>query len=324
MSTLDRIRAELAPDIDRLNARISRQLETPNPMLQQIITNSLKTKGKLIRPILVLLTARILGEVNDRIISAAASLELLHNASLVHDDVVDCAMSRHGHPTINAVWDNHVAVLVGDFFVSSAMQLAIETDNLSIIETVCEIGKRLSLGELDQVNAAYSHIQSEDTYMHVISLKTASLFMACAHSAACALDIDDNHSKALIRFAELLGLCFQMRDDVFDYFSDDSVGKPTGNDLREGKITLPLLYAMRTAPANVSEPMAKLLERDTKSADEIQTLINFAIDNGGIDYAYNRMRALRDEADKTLSIIPDSPAKAMLLDLFDFIIERKF
>lgn len=324
MDILEHIRAELAPDIARLNERILKQLETSNPMLHTIVTGSLKTKGKLIRPILVFLSARILGRITDRVVSAAASLELLHNASLVHDDVVDCSTSRHGNPTINAVWDNHVAVLVGDFFVSSAMQLAIETGNMPIIETVCEIGKRLTLGELDQINAAYNHQQSEDMYMRVIAFKTASLFTACARSAAYALDVDDCRSAALVRFAELLGLCFQMRDDVFDYYSDPIIGKPTGNDLREGKVTLPLLYALRHAPAEKAEPMLCWLEQGALSGDQIQALIAFAKDNGGIDYTYTRMHRLRDQAAETLDVIPDGPDKTMLLSLFDFIIERKF
>lgn len=324
MNTLERIRAELAPDIDRLNDRISQHLATSNPLLQTIITQSLRTKGKMIRPIMVFLSARVLGDVNDKVISAAAALELLHNASLIHDDVVDHSMERRNVPTINAVWDNHVAVLVGDFFVSSALQLAISTGCLEIVESVCSLGHDLSLGELDQIYTAMHHEQTEETYMRVISYKTATLFRACAKSAANALGVDDRRVEVLVEFAELLGLCFQMRDDVFDYFDDPVVGKPTGNDLREGKVTLPLIYALRVAKEADRNSMRSLLCKDSLTDEEIGTLTRFAIDNGGIAYTYRCMEQLRDRGLGFLNTLPESPARTMLAELFDYIISRNF
>lgn len=324
MSTLETIRAELAPDIDRLNERISQHLATSNPLLQTIITRSLRSKGKLIRPIMVFLSARVLGGVNDKVISAAAALELLHNASLIHDDVVDHSMERRNIPTINAVWDNHVAVLVGDYFVSSALQLAISTGCLEIVESVCSLGHDLSLGELDQIYTAMHHEQTEETYMRVISYKTATLFRACAYSAACALGVTDSRVKVLVSFAELLGQCFQMRDDVFDYFDDPAVGKPTGNDLREGKVTLPLIHALQTARGPERDAMMELVRKEVLSDAEIDVLTRFAIDNGGIAYTYRRMEQLRDRGAECLAALPDSPARTMLADLFDYIIRRNF
>lgn len=324
MSTLERIRAALAPDIESLEQRIARQLETDNPLLQAIIANSLKSKGKLIRPIIVILVARMLGGINDKVIDAASAVELLHNASLVHDDVVDASPSRRGKPTINAVWDNHVAVLVGDYFVSSALQLAINTADLRIVETVCNLGKSLSLGELDQIYNAYHHSLTEEAYYRIIGCKTASLFCACARMGAYAQDSDDEAAHSLAEFAELLGLAFQVRDDVFDYFSDPAVGKPTGNDLLEGKVTLPLLHVLLDETIPGQPEMLALSRKEQLSTDEVHTLTQFAVDNGGIEYAFQCMEQMRQKASHKLDRFPDSKYKTMLLELFDYIISRNY
>lgn len=324
MSTLERIRASLAPYLERLDACIRQQLATGNPMLQNIIDSNLRAKGKMIRPIMVFLTARVLGGITDRVVAGAAALELLHNASLVHDDVVDQSAERRGNPTVNAVWDNHVAVLVGDFFVSSSLQLAIRTGNMAIIDTVAMLGKTLSVGELDQIYNAIHGELSEESYLSVITYKTASLFKACALTASNALDIDDTRSRALVRFAELLGICFQMRDDVFDYFSDPAVGKPTGNDLREDKVTLPLLHVLADSSLPLNEAMNALIRRGNLTDTEIDALTTYAKTYGGIDYTYRRMEQLRTEAIDAIACLPDSPDKQALIDLFTFIITRNF
>lgn len=324
MNTFESIRTKLAPELNRLNDRIQRQLDTSNPLLQSIVNESLRAKGKLIRPIIVILSARMLGDVNNHVIEAAAAVELLHNASLIHDDVIDMTAVRRGNPTVNAVWGNHVAVLVGDYFVSSALQLAINTEKMPIVEQVCSLGKNLSLGELDQVYNAYHHNLAEDTYFRVIGYKTASLFQACARLGAYAQNIDNDQSDALAEFARILGLAFQMRDDIFDYFDQSDIGKPTGNDLREGKITLPLLHVLLDNNAPDHDAMLQLARTEQLADDDIQRLIRYARDNGGIEYTYACMNELRDRATDTLDIFPDSEYKRDLLALFDFIIERKY
>jgi octaprenyl-diphosphate synthase len=324
MTTLETIRAAIAQDIERLSARIEESLSTDNPLLQQIIRANLKTTGKMIRPIIVTLCARMLGEVNCRVIDAAASVELLHNASLVHDDVVDGSSTRRGKPTINAVWQNHIAVLVGDYYVSTSMQLAIATGNINIINQLCSLGKQLSVGELDQINNARSHTLSEEAYYKVINFKTASLFRACAAMGCYAQDVDDERAQALTRFAELLGLCFQVRDDIFDYYSDEKVGKPTGNDLREGKITLPLLHVLLNEQAPDHEAMCALAYKESLNDAEIETLMAYARNNGGIDYAYESMSRMRDEAQALLNIFPASQTKTWLMELLDYIIKRDY
>lgn len=322
MTTLETIRQSLASDIDHLNNVIRRQLSTSNPLMDKVVDNYLKTKGKLIRPIIVMLTARMFGDVNYRVLAAAASVELLHNASLIHDDIVDQSSTRRGKPTINAVWDNHIAVLVGDFFVSSSMQQAISTGDVRIIDALCHLGKLLSLGELDQIYNARYHTLTEEAYYQIINYKTASLFVACARMGCYASGIDDERTEALSRFAELLGMCFQIRDDIFDYYSDnDQVGKPTGNDLREGKITLPLLHVLLSEN---NEEMIRLSQEENLTDEDINRLVDFACTKGGIQYAYDRMNLMRDEAVTLLNAtFPDNDARYTLVELFDYVINRQ-
>lgn len=324
MASLESIKHIIAPDLERLNIRIREKLISANPMMNRVINSFLETKGKQIRPIIVLLTARMLGNVNDNTLSAAAAVELLHNASLIHDDVVDNSMLRRGVPTINAIWDNHIAVLVGDFFVSTAMQQAISTDDVRIIDALCFLGKLLSLGELDQIYNARYHQLSEDGYFRIINYKTASLFVACAKMGCYSVNAPENHLDVVTRFAELLGLCFQIRDDIFDYFPCDKVGKPTGNDLKEGKITLPLLHTLLDDSLPESAAMRALAYKDTLSVDEIDALIKYAIENGGIDYAYDKMSELRDQARGLLLTLPENEAREALLRVLDSIITREF
>lgn len=323
MDTLERIRQLLAQDIERLTARMAAELTTSNPLLQSIVTNNLKTKGKMIRPMIVILSARMLGSVSNAAIEAAASVELLHNASLVHDDVVDAADTRRGRPTVNSVWDNHVAVLVGDFFVSTSLQLAINTANLDIIGEICRLGKNLSLGELDQIYTAYSHAGNEEAYMRIIAHKTASLFEACARMGAYANGVRDERTEALAKYANLLGMCFQIRDDIFDYYAETAeVGKPTGNDLREGKVTLPLLHVLLDETLPQHEAMVELSRRDSLTDGDIETLMAFARDNGGIEYARGCMARMRNEAAQALAVFPPSDEKQLMLQLFDYVIDR--
>lgn len=321
MSTLDSIKSSLAPELSRLNALIRSRLSSDSPMMNAVIERYLRSTGKQIRPIVVMLCARMSGPVSDRVLEAAAAVELLHNASLIHDDVVDESKLRRGIPTVNAIWDNHIAVLVGDYFVSTALQRAIATGDMRIVEAVGELGKLLSLGEIDQIYNARNHGLSEEAYFHIINFKTASLFVACARVGCFAAGADPAQADVLAEVAELLGLCFQIRDDVFDYFTAEKIGKPTGNDLREGKITLPLLHALETAP---DPDMLALASKGELDEADVNVLQEFARANGGIEYAYDTMRRLRDRAVGLLSSLEDSEAAPQFVALFDYIIARDF
>lgn len=323
MNTLDSIKQSLSADLERLDTVIHDNLKTDNQLLQNVVLHQLRTKGKQIRPIFVMLCARLFGEINEKTLASAASVELLHNASLIHDDVVDATTQRRGLPTINAIWDNHIAVLVGDFFVSTSMQQAISTGDVRVIDSLCHLGKLLSLGELDQIYNARYHTLTEEAYYQIITHKTASLFIACARMACYSCGVDDQRLEALVEFARLIGLCFQIRDDIFDYFPDKGVGKPTGNDLREGKITLPLLHVLLNKDLAKHDEMLALSQKDGLDGEDIERLIAYAVENGGIEYARQQMFDMRDRADEILKIFEDSDARRQLIELFDFIIDRK-
>ena len=301
---------------------IRESLASNSALLNGIIDTYLTTKGKQIRPIIAILSAKFLGKVDERVLYGAAALELLHNASLIHDDVVDETKKRRGKDTINSVWDNHIAVLVGDFFVSNALACAIKTGDLKVISTISDLGKELSTGELDQIDIAKHHAIDEENYYNIIRKKTASLFRSCVQVGGYAIDADPADIDKLSRFTELLGLCFQIKDDIFDYFKDDAIGKPTGNDLREGKVTLPLIYALHNTLSPRLPEMQQLMQQDQLTTEQLETLIEFAKEQGGIDYAYKSMERLRNEAIRILEEYPESEAKTAFLALFDFIIKR--
>ncbi len=323
--TFQEITAELSAEIGSLNEIIAKALHSEDtPLMNEITGRYLQTKGKQIRPVMVMLCSRMFGDIDGQVLHAAASLELLHNASLIHDDVVDETKRRRGRDTINAVWDNHIAVLVGDFFVSAALAEAVRTNNLEIVKSLSALGKELSQGEIHQICNARDHSFLTDSYFTAIHKKTASLFMHCALVGANAHGIDYEEGRPLIEYAEMLGLCFQIRDDIFDYFPSVQTGKPSGNDLREGKVTLPLLLALQTAPAREAEEMKAML-RDTEelSEEQIRTLTTFAHTHGGIEAAYQSMADIHTRALPLLEKYPDTPARQALHDLFGFIISRE-
>lgn len=321
MTTLDSIKKSIAADLTRLNELIHSRLSSDNPLMSEIIESFLNSSGKQIRPIIVMLCARMAGEISEKVLDSAASVELLHNASLIHDDVIDESKLRRNKPTINAVWDNHIAVLVGDYFVSSALQLAINTGDLRIIEEISQLGRKLSLGELDQIYNAREHSLTEDAYFKIIGFKTASLFVACARVGCYASGASHELTESLSKIAELLGLCFQIRDDIFDYFPSDDIGKPSGNDLREGKITLPLLHVLLDGDAPNHDEMVSVSCKEEFDTEDVDVLYSYARENGGIDYAYDVMHSLRDKA----ALIAETlPRPTELMPLFDYIIQRKF
>lgn len=323
MTNFDEIRDLISSDLERLQKIIKQSLSSNSPLLNKIVDKYLETKGKQIRPIIVVLSAKFFGaEVSDGVLCGAASVELLHNASLIHDDVIDETKQRRGHDTINNTWDNHIAVLVGDFFVSNALACAIRTNDFRVISTISELGKELSTGEIDQIDVAKHHSIDEQTYFSIINKKTASLFQSCVKVGGYSVGASDIDIANLSKFVEPLGLSFQIKDDIFDYFKDDAIGKPTGNDLREGKVTLPLIYALSHTESPRHEEMRRLADSDSLTTEQIETLIDFAKAEGGIEYAYATMERLRAEARSILEPYPDNEAKRAFLSLFDYIIKR--
>ncbi|MEG1539174.1 MAG: polyprenyl synthetase family protein [Muribaculaceae bacterium] len=322
MVKLKEIQNIISDELAELNKIIVNSLDSSSPLMKEVVKMYLATKGKQIRPILVMLSAKTFGEISPKVINAAAAIEMLHNASLIHDDVVDDSEKRRGLPTINNVWDNHIAVLVGDFFVSNALQCGINTGEIKIIQSISDLGKELAMGEIDQISNARSHLIDEDIYFDIIKHKTASLFRSCVEVGGFAVNAPQNQIEKLKEYAELLGLCFQIKDDIFDYYDDKVVGKPTGNDLREGKITLPLIFSLSKKDAPLHKEMLALSKKELLNSQEIDALIEFTKKEGGIDYAYNTMESIRNRANNILKEFPESEATKAFRLIFDYIIER--
>ena len=321
--SLEHIHSQLRPQLDELNRIITTTLTSGSELTNNIVSNYLKCKGKMLRPIVTLLSAKFFGGINDKALQGAAAIEMLHNASLIHDDVIDEAQERRGLPTINSVWSNHVAVLVGDFFVSGALRCGVATGDGRILSALADMGRDLSLGEIDQVDIARNHNIDEATYMEIIRAKTASLFECCAAVGGYANNAPQTAIDELRRYTRLLGICFQIKDDTFDYYNDPIIGKPTGNDLREGKVTLPLIYALNRTDLPEHDEMLTLVNKESPTSEDIDRLIEFAKRAGGIDYAYETMKRLRDEANDVL--VPYSPDETVdqFREIFDYVIERK-
>lgn len=321
--SLKYIQDQLSPELDALNNIIATTLTSNSELTNSIVTAYLKSKGKMLRPIITLLSAKFFGGINEKALQGAAALEMLHNASLIHDDVIDEATERRGLPTINNVWSNHVAVLVGDFFVTGALRCGVATGDGRILSALADMGRDLSLGEIDQVDIARNHNIDEATYMDIIRAKTASLFECCAVVGGYANNAPQTVIDELRRYARLLGICFQIKDDTFDYYNDPIIGKPTGNDLREGKVTLPLIYALRRNDMPERDAMLAIVNKETLSSEDIDLLIDYAKRAGGIEYAYETMRRLRDDATTILSPYQPDDTVDQFREIFDYVIERK-
>lgn len=292
------------------------------PLLNSALGNVSASVGKMMRPMLLLLAAKSCGAVSGVSFAAAASLELLHTASLLHDDVVDESPTRRSRPSLNALYNNRIAILTGDYLFSLALSNAAKTKNIEIIEQLSQLGCALSSGEMMQLEAQKTGVYSEDNYIDIIKGKTASLFASCAYIGALSAGASPSISSVFYKFGELLGICFQIKDDIFDYYESD-IGKPTGSDIREGKITLPALYVLRTSShplaAVVNEKLAHEKELDEK---EVESLIELSKSEGGVQYALDRIERFRAEA---LSLLPPTiPAdcRDALIAYLDYVISR--
>lgn len=316
-----KIEEPVAAEFGRFNEEFESSLRSETKRLQAAIEQILRSTGKHVRPLLVLLSAKTCGSVTDCTINSAVFLELLHTATLIHDDVVDETRERRGVPSLNAIFDNRVAVLTGDYILSTALIRSIQTGDLRIIGIISNLGRDLSEGEIKQMETADESILDESCYLQVIYKKTATLLSACTAIGAISAGADKQAIEAMKKFGENIGYAFQIRDDIFDYYKESNIGKPTGNDIREGKVTLPLLYALKQESAKAGTMLEIVLTKDFTD-EHIDQLILFAKEQGGIEYAKKRMTDFRNEAVRALDIFPDSPSRRALIDLADYIILR--
>lgn len=316
-----KIEEPVAVEFKRFNDDFADSLRSETHRLQSAIDTILHSTGKHVRPLLVLLTAKACGQVTANTINSAVLLELLHTATLIHDDVIDETKQRRGVPSLNAIFDNRISVLVGDYVLSTALIRSIQTGDLRIIGIVSNLGRDLSEGEIKQLETAEESILDEACYMQVIRKKTAMLLSACTEIGALSAQASPEQVTVCRQFGEYLGYCFQIKDDIFDYFKEANIGKPTGNDIREGKVTLPLLYALQKEGDAADRYRNMILSKDFSAAN-IEALIAFAKECGGIEYAEEQMRAYYRKAVETLKALPESPARTSLGLLAEYIITR--
>lgn len=283
----------------------------------------IKRKGKQMRPMFVFLAAGITGTVTEQTYRTASLIELLHTATLVHDDVVDEADIRRSFFSINALWKNKVAVLVGDYLLSKGLLLSLGNKDFRILEIISTAVKEMSEGELLQIEKTRKLDIQESVYFEIIKGKTASLLAAACAAGSWSADADEAHASLFRQFGEKIGISFQIKDDLFDY-GHDNIGKPTGIDIREKKLTLPLIYTLHKVDAATRRKMIYIIRNQNRNKEKVDTIIQLVKDHGGITYAREKMKQYQDEAMEILHRFPASPSRDALEDLVHYVTERKY
>ena len=323
MDFLSLIKQPIGAELEEFVQLFDKSLSGKDGMLGQALDHIRNRSGKRMRPMLILLIAKNFGLVNEATQHAAVGLELLHTASLVHDDVVDESEERRGQASVNASYNNKVAVLVGDYILSTALLSVSFTHSDEIVKELAELGRTLSNGEILQLTNIRNQEISEDVYYQVIKQKTAALFETCAGIGALSVDASKDKVEAARKFGQNVGIIFQIRDDIFDYFESKEIGKPTGNDMVEGKITLPLIYALNKTDDVEMKNLAAKVKAGTVNQDEIARLVAFAKESGGIDYAEQRMNDFHRDASLFIERFVDNPSLKEALNAYlVFVIKR--
>ena len=317
------ISAPIQKQLDKFDDYFKELMHSKVSLLDMIVRYITKKKGKRVRPALVFLCADLSGGVTDRTFIAAAMTEFLHTATLIHDDVVDEASERRGIASINSAWTNKIAVLFGDYLLSKGLLVAIDNDEFEYLKALSVSVKRMSEGELLQIQKSKEYNINEETYFKIIGDKTASLLANCCQIGAISATDDKIKQTALYEYGELIGLSFQIRDDIFDYISKSrKIGKPVGNDLKEKKITLPLIYSLRNAPKEEAKEILKIVKNGNLRKRNIQQIVQFVTENGGLDYADKKAKEFSEEAIRKLDIFDDCESKNSLINFANFVIER--
>jgi len=321
-SQLNLISKQIKNELAYFNDFFRDSLKSKVPLVDLIARYVLKQKGKRIRPLLVLLSAKLAGEISERTYRGAVLVELLHTATLVHDDVVDNSDKRRGFPSINAIWKNKIAVLMGDYLLSRGLLIAIDGQDFDFLNTITRTVKRMSEGELLQIQKTRKLDLDEETYFRIISDKTASLIETCCEIGLLSSSDNVLYLNAIKKYGENLGLAFQIRDDILDLEGISKLfGKPIGGDIKEKKLTLPLIYSLANVDSTEAKTIRKYIHNGKK--EDVKTIIDFIKANGGIDYAKNKAHQLALEAKESLNIFPDSYSKESLKNLIGFVVERE-
>jgi octaprenyl-diphosphate synthase len=323
MSQLNQIREPIRVELKVFENHFKHSLKSSVPLLDIITNYILRKKGKQMRPAFVLLSARMFGEICASSYTAASLIELLHTASLIHDDVVDEAYERRGFFSINALWKSKVAVLVGDYLLAKGLLLSVETKEYELLEIVSVAVKEMSEGELLQIQKSLKLNISMDDYFEIIRKKTAALIAACTACGAKSAGANKDQVKLMKTFGEYTGIAFQIKDDLFDYERNGKIGKPTANDIKEKKMTLPLIYALEVCPNNERKRIISIIKHHNRNADKVDEVIDFVKNYGGLIFAEQKMQEYKLKAFEILNTFDDSQYKDSLISLLEFTINRK-
>lgn len=316
------IKAPVAIEMASFEEFFKKTMATKIPLLQTIVSYVLRRKGKQLRPTIVFLTAKLNGTVNDNTYVAASMIELLHTATLIHDDVVDEAYERRGALSINAMWRSKIAVLLGDFLLARGLQLSVETNSFDLLRIMSEAVKEMSEGELLQIEKARKLDITEDVYFEIIRKKTATLIASCAANGAQSVGADPEIVQRMKQYGEYIGIAFQLKDDLFDYQHTNLVGKPTGNDIKEKKMTLPLIHALSKASSSEKKRIISLVRNARSKPKNVGEVVDFVAQSGGIDYTEKMMYKYRDKAIEQLQSYPESEVKEALIELAHYTTKR--
>jgi len=322
MSALENIKAPIASEMKAFEPKFRAFMASKVPLLDRITHYIIKRKGKQLRPILVFLSAKMYGDITESTYRGASLIELMHTATLVHDDVVDDANQRRGFFSINALWKNKIAVLVGDYLLSRVLLLAVEHKEHELLRLVSTAVRQMSEGELLQIEKARRLDIDEKVYYDIIRQKTASLIASCCAVGAASAGQDDTTVEKMRQFGETLGMAFQIKDDLFDYQATAKTGKPSGIDIKEQKMTLPLIYALNNASRSDKRKVIGIVKNNNNDPKKVAEVIDFVNHSGGIAYAEQKMNDYRQQALLLLIDVPDSEAKQSLTRLVDYVINR--
>jgi len=322
VKSLNSIKTPIQEELKHFEKYFRDSMRSQVPLLDRITYYIVRRKGKQVRPMFVFLAAKVCGDINDSTYTAASLVELLHTATLVHDDVVDDSYERRGFFSLNALWKNKIAVLVGDYLLSQGLLLALQREEYQLLQIVSKAVKEMSEGELLQMEKARRLDIEESVYYDIIQGKTASLIAAACAAGAASTTKEPEQVEVLLQFGMKIGIAFQIRDDLFDFGTDD-VGKPLGIDIKEKKMTLPLIYALDQASRSDKKRIINIIKRHNTKMDKVKEVIDFVVASGGLEYAQQAMYDYREQAFKLLHTLPFSPARESLEDLVIFVTERK-
>jgi len=321
MTTLNELKKPIQTELKEFDQRFKEAMKSTVPLLDRITYYIVQRKGKQIRPMFVFLSAKLLAPIQEETYVAGSLIELLHTATLVHDDVVDDSHLRRGFFSINALWKNKIAVLVGDYLLSKGLLLALENEQYATLQIVSRAVKEMSEGELLQFEKSRKLDITEDVYFDIIRQKTASLIAAACSAGASSVNAGDEAVEKMRMFGEFAGIAFQIKDDLFDY-GYKNIGKPTGIDIKEKKLTLPLIYALSKATSSDKRNILKLIRRKSGSRSTRKEVTAFVMGHGGIDYSIERMNEFKEKAVSVLDAYPENASKKALTNLVQFVVER--